>query len=668
MIPIPNKGIFKQSNKSDLFGNISKTKSINFDEEGYLKLSNRTVSLLNSTDDTNFNIPVSFGRYTNGSFFVATVETPYILTLSDTQSSISEDVDDGDDPHPSLDFVTSGKWWRNLWHITNNTKLYYKTLSNGNWTDTGITLTTDKLHPLEHFEKSNTLMVGNGNTVKQLDSSYTTTSLAQLTLSSDYEVSSLAYNNNTLGIGTRLSSTIEGQNKEAMFFVWDGSESSANSGYGVGSDSVITVFPYKSSFGVLTRAGQLLYFNGGGFEKLDSFPVYFKDLIWGNSINIDAYGDIAKVDGDVIYLNIPSEVITNRKDDFDPSMLGGIWCYDPNVGLHHKYSPSISKAQIVYAREADVNISTNLITVFNSFSLPNPPTLPSTGNPVKILDSAVGGISEGTIYYIIKSSSSTFKLASTKQNAIDGVAVDLTSAGVLNIMTLDLKDYGQTRLARTGGIGITGYKQYLYSDLIFGGEYYPSASISDNSHLLISTRGFKNIGYLETSKVLSETIEDNLQKLCIKHRPLGEEDKIIVKYKNKDIYGLPEYANCSVLGKNILSTTSNLSYSLNITEDLECEVVSGSGAGRMVKIQSITYENGTYSIQLEEDIEEFTAGDVCGVVLDNWTYLDEITSTNSSGYKEIALAKNSKWTKFKVVLEGCDTTIEELLIFNKTHI
>ncbi len=137
MAKIPNNGRFAQTNNSDLFGNIHITKNINFDEEGYLKSSSRVVSLRNDSDDTSFNIPVSFGRHTTGGVYIATTETPYVLSANDGLFSFSEDTDNGDDPAPDLDFVTYGKWWRNHWHVTNDTDLLYKTQSNGNWTDTG---------------------------------------------------------------------------------------------------------------------------------------------------------------------------------------------------------------------------------------------------------------------------------------------------------------------------------------------------------------------------------------------------------------------------------------------------------------------------------------------------------------------------------------------------
>ncbi len=658
MIKIPQNSKWSQPNNSDLFDNIYYTKSVNFDETGYLKLSSRAVSVISEQDDSNFDIPVSYGRYTTGGFAIATFDNPYLLDVSNTSFSMTQDTDSGGGSPPSLSVQTYGKWWRNRWHVTTDTKLYYKTISNGDWTDTSISaLTSGVSHPLEAFDSQSTLVVGNGNIVRQYDSSYATTNLAQLTLSTDYEVIGLSYNNNLLGIATRLSNTIEGQNKEAMFFTWDGNASSANAGYGVGSDSVLAIVPYKSSFLILNRIGQLLYFNGGGFELLASFPVYFQDVIWGDFLNKLSFGDSIIVRGNLIYINIKNTVTTEECGTNLENMIGGIWCYDPAVGLYHKYSPSISKANLITVLQAGVNTTTNLLTA-------NAGTIVTTGNPVKILQSFITPISAGTIYYMIKVSSTTFYLASTKDLAMALTPIDLTAvaSGTNYLLALETKDYGQNRVSRSGGAALMGSKTFSYDKIIFGGDYYDTGTAF--AHMNLSVFGFKNIGYFVTAKINSPYIEDNIVQLTIKYRPLVLDDKIKIKYKNKDFNNIPSFASCTVTSNTVLTTTTDITDAYAYSDELECEFIGGKGAGQMSKVSSITLNAGTYTITLLEEIEGITNGDIITVKLDNWTELQTITRTNTKNWLEVPIAKTSKWTKFKVVLEGSDTTIEELQINN----
>lgn len=665
MIKIPSVGKFNQPNNSDLFGNIWYSKNLNFDEEGYLKLSDRAVSLISSKVDTEFNIPTALGRYSGGDFFIAAVEHPYILSIADSGGSIAQDTDSDGDAAPDMSFSTTGIWFNNKWNITTSTKLYTKAISTGNWTDQSVSLTTGVSHPLCAFEKAGTILVGNANEVKQFDTSYAAGTLAQLTISAGYEVIGIAYNNNQAGIITRLASTVEGQNKEAGFFLWDGSESSANSMYAVGSDACVAIAPYKSSFVIITRTGELLYFNGGGFDKLASFPTYFNDVIWGDLLNRDMYGDSIKVDGDVIYINISNDITDENKKTFSETMLGGIWCYDPVIGLYHKISPSNSQAVMMSVAAEDINTTTGTFTT--SFLIGS--TVPDTGTPVKILNTTNGGgITEGKMYWIIKVSSNAFKLASTKANAIALIPLTITAASNTTLMGLALKDYGATKVERMGAVALMGTKQYAYSDFIFGGEVYDTNSTSNYGHLNITVADFKNIGYFITPKIASQNVEDNFQKLFIKYRPLDTDDKIIIKYKDKEYIDLPEQGSCTVVSSTSFTTTDDLYQSYIATTDLECEIVSGSGAGQMSKVASITYLTGTYTVTVEDEIDGWVAADRCYVKIDNWKTMDTITSADSQNWKEIPITTNSKWLKVKVVLEGSAIAIEELQIITQPHI
>lgn len=670
MIKIPQQSKFSQTNKSDLFGNIYYTKGINFNELGYLKQSSRAVSIYNTQISSDFLTPTTLARASEGGFSIVTQKYLYNLALVDGLSSFVKDTTSG---FPTLDGTSYGKYWINRLHVTNNTKMYYVDTSGFpiiTWTDSGITLTTGKPHPMAVFEKAGTFMVANGNLIQQLNTSYSVASLAQLTIPSDYEIVGIEYNNNMLGIATRFSSTVAGQNKEAKLFIWDGSASSANASYACGSDSIIAIKAYKSSFVILTRTGELKYFNGGGFETIATFPCYNNDVVWGDFTNKIGFGDMLEVEGDLIYINVNSSVTTNKLDNYIESMPGGIWCYDPEVGLYHTKSPSVSQMSILYVAQADVNTTEDRLTITNVFSYPVSPTIPETGNPVKVTSSTIGGLDYNKIYYIIKTSSTSFKLALTKEDAENFNAVDLTSqgGGASTFMVLDIKDYGQAQSYRPGGVALMGLMRYTYDGLIFGSEIADTNSATNYPHLNLSVAGFRNINYFVTGKVPSQNVEDNIQKLYLKYRPLKESDSIIVKYKNKDELDIPELASCTVTSSTVLTTTSKIPRSYEYTEELECEIISGSGAGQMSKIASITENSGTYTITLEESLDGLVASDVCTIKIDNWTELETITGDSSVNWTEIAVAKNSKWTKFKIVLDGSDITIEELLIINSPQL
>lgn len=663
---------FSVPNTSDLFGNIWYTKSCSFDEDGYIKLSSRSVSLYSKEDDNDFNTPASFGRSVDANFRVVNNGGfPWIANLdAQTTFDVTQDVDSG---VPTLSVDSRGIWWQNRWYVTTDTGLYYK--SGSTWTNAGISLTSGKIHSMCVNKAARTLCIADGNAVVQINTSHSTTSLSQLTIPSDYEIVALEYNNNKIGISTKLSDTVTTINEEAYFFVWTGSTSNAQQGYGVGSDSVLGMTSYKSSFVFLTRTGNLMYYNGGGVEILDSFPCYSQSLQMGNQ----SIGNIMKVEGDRIYINMSNNLnaFGNRQESYIENFPAGIWCYDPKVRLYHRYAGSVSKAKGTYVSSANVNTSTDTLTANDAY-------VPETGNQVIFYynpATPIGGTSPGTVYYVIKLTTTQFKIATTYANAIAGTAIDITSTGAaLNqLMFFTVLDYGiSLNSTRTGGMGLVGASTMIYDHIFFGGEYTDYDGTAPDPTLNMTVPFFKNIGYLVTVKMPSDKVSDMYKKLYIKHRPLKTDDKIIVKCKTKDILGIPVTTPqvsstyvCTWTSTTTFTTQANIAAAksaFDAGEELECEIIDGAGAGQMSKITNIQLSGTTYTVTVEDVLDGAVSTYQSNVIINNYKFLGEITSANTKGFEEFAIGIPSPWIKLKVILQGYETTIEELQIINANHL
>lgn len=283
----------------------------------------------------------------------------------------------------------------------------------------------------------------------------------------------------------------------------------------------------------------------------------------------------------------------------------------------------------------------------------------------------------GSVHYIIRHSSTTFSLAETKQDAIDGNKIDITSTGASSnyFFAISVVDFGASRVGRTAGMALVGYKDQVSDHLIFGGELYDNTSSSDYDSIVFTVGGFKNIGYFITPKLTSDSSSDTSQNVEIKFRPLVGEDKIVIKHKDREIPGIPVSTpqgntSCTWTSSTVLTTTADLSEVeayLNDTdtaEERECEVeiISGAGAGQLIQIDTIVEAAGTYTITLAEEAEGVSADDVCDILIDNWKEYAVITADsdeNDEGALDVAIGTASKWHKFKVVLSGVDTKVEE---------
>ena len=676
MKKIPNQGKYVIPNNSDLFGDIWVTKNVNFDEEGYLKLAPRTVALQSNKSDVTMGLPLAFGRINYLSFKLVTDANPFDLTIADTGVIITQDIDTN---APATTINSHGKWYKTIWHITDTDDLWrtddssYTEITDG----TPANLTASVTHFIENFRSKSAICVSNGNTVNlYTESSGTYTLVSTLTLPSDFEVVGLSYSNYQLGIITVISDG--GHNEDAYFFVWDGNGSGtveASQGVPTGSEKALGIVAYRGSWVILTKAGQLLFWTGGGFQELTSLPFYYRDILFGSNSTRDLFGDMMRVEGDVIYINFNGLMRTygDKYQLYLPNSLGGILCYDPKVGLYHRYSHSISPISFLTVTSGNVNTGTDVLTKTAG-------TIPTTGSPIKYTSdktNQIGGLRCGKVYYCIKLSATTFSLATTRDNALASTAINITSTGASNnyFMALEVYDFGTTFGGNAGGMALTGTTNGVSDHLVFGATLSDFNSTTQYKTLCFTATGFENRGYVITPKIKSASLEDTIQSIVSKIRPLKDSDSIIIKSKTKELVGLPiSTPQTSLSGYNQCLWTSDTSFytdcdisdaynAFNDGEVLECEIISGAGAGQMVKITDLTNSGTRYVVTLEESVIGASSGRYCDVVIDNWKYYGTITSSDKQ-FKDIAIGENSTWGKFKIELRGTDVAIEEFNIMN----
>lgn len=683
-IPARGKTQFAIPNTSDIMGNIHYTKNVNFNEDGYIKLSSRTVNFDNEKSDSNFGLPLYLGRAVNDTFYIATSAKNYVSQMPVNNLNII--TDPGTSVPTNGTQYTGGVFFNNKWHVTISSTghVWSKDPSTGNWTDRFSGLSNGVALPMVVHKGNATLIIGSNNQVFQLDTSYSQVSAkSPLVLPADLEVTALAYSNDVVGIATKFSNTANWQNQESVFAIWDAQATSVNNMYFVGSDTIICLITYKTSFAMLTRRGRLLYFNGSGFTVLATLPFNFKNYVWSDPVTVKMFGNCMTVEDDLIYINLPTAYngYGTKGQTFIEQSPSGMYCYDPSIGLYHRYSPSFSL--LYYPVTTAVNTTTDTITATGS-------VLPITGSPLKyVFDSSnpIGGLSMNTVYYIINLDGTNFKLATTKDNADAGIAIDLTSAGATThkFVGIQLEDYGISYVSGlTGGMSMMGSYTSIHDHMIFGSQLIDGATGTNYGSLCFTIPGFENRGYVVTTKFMSSVLDDNHEKVFLKYAPLKINDAIVVKIQTDKIIGIP-VSSPQVIGVTTWTSSTSFTTTCNISEaytwfnldttnnNLECEIISGSGAGQMSQITAISLVGSTYTVTVADTIVGASNGRYLNFIINNWSVLKSteqvaiLTSANTKGYAEYPIAKNTKWCKIKVELRGVDTTIEELLIDNSPN-
>jgi hypothetical protein len=652
MRKVPNEnGIYRVNNGPEFEPNIAYTKNVNFDEKGVIKLSPALYNVLNDTDVAAFSHTVDAVNTGTGDFtFFTDNDVCYEFDIDDLSSTADATVGMG----TKLRVTPYGS---KSWLIGTEDNIYEYTYLNV-WKQRN----DDNVGFLTQFPSRGTWVGENTDDVDQYalseldDSPLSTTSTGpNLSMPRGYNITGIAYSNYRVGIATENES-----GGDALFLTWDGASTSANTGVFVKAPVILDVVAYMGSWVILTSKGQLLLFNGSGFDELAHLPSYYANALWIEPFSSRQYGSLMQIIGDRIFINLGSQ-LTN--DKWDSGILrgfySGVWCYDPAVGLYHRYSLAHSKLANESCTYAD-----GVFTASSAHYL-------LTGDTVMEGDAK---------YYAIKIDGTTFKLATSYANAIAGT--NTTFSGTPRVLQwVKRTDWGQINFYNNV-VGL--YKDFNDAGAITDGKLpifaqalIQKKDLTVDATLCLCHTLMGNIGSVVYNKVKSTEIEDIYNSVIVKHNTLVGGDKIIIKYKIEDLDGQDSIgeANDATPDTGLITWTNATTFTFttsmmdgsNLEEGDEVEFQSGAGAGQTAHIVSATLVSTTWTVVVDEDIRGGENGNKSTVRFDRFKKLATITSSNSNGVFTAPLNKVSKWCQIKLELRGVDVTIEEMIINNKPY-
>lgn len=655
MIKVPPQNRYIIDNSGDIFGVLNSSRNISFDNEGVATLLGRSCALATSADGGDLSDLgiVQAIVYYDDKYQVVTTDELFELDPSDFGVTINSE-----SGNPSTDSGTDAVVWQRRLYVTSTNNLSYWNATT--WTGSLLSTTSGVPHPLCVFENKNKLAVGNGNTVKLLNSDHSVNTT--LTLPEEFYVTTMRWRYNNLYIGTKHR-----DGGEAKMFVWNGSGSEAQSGWGVNSNWIFSMAEYDSSVAIITNSGELLRFNGGGFKPLAALPVYYSNLIWqsgtsGNATSGKVLNRGMIADGDVLYLVIDGEVVGSGNiypHGFIRNQLSGLWCFDPRVGLYPKSTTATDR----FVSYGVSSVSSNTLTLSTT-------TKAQTGDPCFVKNPAsLSGISIGATYFIIKVSDSEIKLAINRADAIDGVAMTISgSVASVELYIPSGNSFGDLTDVSQGAVTTTS-SQATFPGM-FPGNVIWSGNGASNSIAMTSLAA--NVGEMTTQRMSALGTIDTWQKVIVRYRNLTSQDKIVVKYKVLDRDGLPTswYDDANWYdASSFVYTKQNTSISQVEVGD-EVVLVSGDGAGRTAEISEIGTNSGNVTVSLKEEVPGITAGDTSTFYIDGWKVagvIDSDTNTNDYGYAEVNLGVKSPRILVKLELQGHEVKVDDFDVINAQH-
>lgn len=664
---------------TDLFGNLARTRNLDFTRPGYLSLARKPYVLYTETEDVDFETPLAI-LSDDDEYYVVTTEDTFSVDIRTSDVGVSK-LTTGTPPNNG--FQSDGVFFNGELHVSGSTTV--NSLGSGTWASDISGLSSSFPHPLCVSEHQQYLAVGNGNTVRLYSTAYSL--ITTLTIPSDQVVTWIRWRANLLWCGTR---NIQGG--EAKVFLWNGSGTAAQAGYGVGSEWAFSGCNYdvESTIVVVSASGQVLKFGGSGFVPLRdaagnemNFPIYYLGIPWGSSAaTSNLLGKVAsrgmEARGSRIYMVVDSTIDFSNGGTprYLPNFPGGLWVFDPQVGLYHKGGIDHKKHAVVTFS----SLSNNTLTMSAA-------QVYETGDPVEVIvqGSLTGDIVDDQIYYAIKVSSTEIKLANTPQQALAGDNITITGSVTSAEMVMNVyESVGAHYTERTGGIctiKAAGPARFTGSEVLYGSDVtLPGGTVIGS---VMSLGMGKNVGSFVTPKMQATAITDSFSKFVSKFGDLNiPTRKIVVKYRTKRRWGLPGRRDfeggVATWATSTTFTVNPKQYDMySVEEGDEVEFLDGAGAGYTAHITDIAEDSATqWTITIDETMPDVVAAETSHILIDNWTKYKVISTTDdaaaaAAGFLKAALgadgddAKNkAKWIELKFELRGY-TDIEETMDFEE---
>lgn len=640
---IPSNRQWTQDNSGDTLGILGSTTNMAMDTMGKAILAHKAVDIYDSSDDADMGYPIAID-YFDDQYYVLTDVTPH-------SGNFPTNNFDSLATAPTIELWSDATVFNSLYWVTTNTSIY--TTANGvTWTDRSVALTAGVPHPMCVFESEMKVAVGNGNTVKLVDTSYTVTDT--LTIPTQYQVTTIRSVGSYLFVGTK---NLNGGN--AFIFVWDGSGTAMQYKVEVGASWVFSMTPYLSTVAAITSEGQLGIVNGTTFQELAGLPVYYEPHArWqgagGLTLNGKVFNRGMCTIGDTIYLNIEGEVDSG----FMPEMKSGIWVYDPAIGLYHRGVGSLDHV----VQDSSLSRSGDYLTTSAAHQL-------KTGDCV-VFGTVAGltGVSTFTRYYVKVESTTEIRLAASRKGLKNANYMTLGGTPSSDKLVYVQNSEYLTYYPTSGAISPTIYSETPYlnltSEIMWGSRVRTTAGTA--KYALFTFADSYNVGQFTTQRVYSDNIDQNWKELYNFIDGLTvDTEEVVIKVQSK--YEEPSVQLSGVwLDTNTVNNTSASDFALWTDIEVGNEIVftDGYGRGRTAHVVSIETSSSTVSLTLDESIG--TTNGVCSLYYTTFEKVGQALTTDNKFKEKIksSMEKSSAWVAVKVELRGYGLAVNMMEMSN----
>lgn len=374
-ITLPPNRAWTQPNTGFIFGSIYSSRNVSFDVPGVVSLSARTTPLLRqavSGSDLDNVLAIAYGEFgATASGFSSTEQ--YIVVSDDELFLLAGALNNigvlTNTSGPTMSDYSDGIAWNDGFYCTTTSNL--SKLVAGTWTNSLMSLTSAKPHPLERSASANYLLVGNDNLLEKR--TVAGVNSTALTLPSNYQIVWIRSDYSRTLIGAR---TKDGTN--SSIFEWDEVAPTWTNKY-----DLDFTWPYSgcfrnTDFFVVSNDGRLMKYNGGGFSTVAQWPIYDSQPgFWAGNVDTLIANPVYQRSMAIVRGRLTINM--NTKVDYGQysaeayeNFPAGVWDFEESTGLTHRWGLTAATDKADFCQMQFANGSGAIFPVFIEDTPPNP--------------------------------------------------------------------------------------------------------------------------------------------------------------------------------------------------------------------------------------------------------------------------------------------------------
>jgi len=343
---LPPNGQWTQKNVGDATGSL--WSSFNLDltvKQGDTKITRLNTNQSTSSDLANLGVPIGFARIDNGAgggnypYYTVAGTRVFKQSIGGVYGSFTQDSQTGTPTTCSSD-ASDIAAFNGYIYVTTASNTVYKTNGTGSWATFTAGGSDTTAHKLCQYG-NRMYMQRVYSQIISWDTADTVATSGQYTLtlpnSATNLITFMCAASDKIWIGTLNADS----NSNGAIYSWDGSSGNPVR-YKLNSTGAMAGIVKDDILYVMDNDGRLLAFNGGTFIEIAKLPNFMKlefknSKVYSNSRWIHPNG-MAIINNKInILVNTQLNFNTTLTEEMCPS---GIWEYDKDIGLYHKYSVS----------------------------------------------------------------------------------------------------------------------------------------------------------------------------------------------------------------------------------------------------------------------------------------------------------------------------------------